>query len=1172
MTKLMVPAVLLTAAVLIAPPAAGQSNNTVAAPAGIHADRVDYRPADAWLGKWSGVSSYSQTTDVWEWRFEVIRPCNDYGVRFGSYGPERAEILRINATEFEFLLHDELGTHLTMVRQGNDAYSGTVSQPNNHGLPLGRVDGRWIGEAAPASAAPCADSEEPDPYADAVVSWTFGSPRSSEGPSKPRFALGPPDYTGSHRDPGIVTLGCGGQIVVRFSDNDLVDGAGADLRIFEPGDREAYSVEISVDGVQWRPVGRAEGGNSSFDISGVAEANERFFFVRITDERGFCQGVRPGMDIDAVEALNTGAGSESAAQDVAAVSASEKLLLEVTPLENELGGSRALTGEPLDSVVTVTNTGSERIYAAVLQLALSGEAVSEDAELDAAPAKPRQDEEAAFFDVTCALDGTTATCPLGYGDRVEGGRTYLEPGEARSILLQVTAWEPGLLSVSARASATTGEAEKLEAAASQKSSFTGPILGLRLLGTTPEPYGYSDNPRLPLHEGREITLRYAILNSRQGGHARDIALDFFTRTGEVRSVSLASGATLPCGRPKPSDRQVADCVIAGLAPGQRVEVDAAFRYGRRFMVEAAASAGQSTQDHAYETGMDVDPVVTVGFAPAPSSTVAEGQRIVASFGVANRGRGSVPGGTLQLFSQGGNAAGFAIETVEGCKAVKLASGVTECTLGEFSKETPAEILVVTAPVPAEVEGSELGLVWTLKVPGHRFPYPSTANEKGYAQYSVGERVADLYVAEYLPAEDLEPGVPQVIQLEIGNKGTWPQNDAVLDLRLDLTDEGGTAAPGSHLTRASALLDNPDSPGEVVEAACEVSGNAARCALGTLRPRSVDSIIFEINSGDLAEGRYRYEARISEGQGEAGDAARTRDNTVSGGAAIFATGETVADLRVFRAQSDKEAEVLQPQAFNFWVENDGTIPQNAVGLKLDFAIETQQAIPQGLRFLRDVYAVIPSLDDSARPARRVPCVVNVGTASCALGRLEPEGLAQIFVQWDPAGVAGRYSYAVYLSEGAGEAAAKRLEDNTLRGGAAIVAPGTAVVTDLLGSGPSANIEYPASGDDVTPGSSALGTFRNLEDNHELWYFSFSPEPRWYYLRPVERDPGASGIWAIHDLSHGRPGPADVGYVYRIGILAADPTANTSLQENAARLRAFPPGTTVLHEIQVTRVGE
>ncbi|HIP80103.1 MAG TPA: hypothetical protein EYH07_16795 [Kiloniellaceae bacterium] len=692
------------------------------------------------------------------------------------------------------------------------------------------------------------------------------------------------------------------------------------------------------------------------------------------------------------------------------------------------------------------------------------------------------------------------------------------------------------------------------------------------MGTTPEPYGYSDNPRLPLHEGREITLRYAILNSSQGGHAREIALDFFTRTGEVRSVSLASGETLPCGRPKTTDRRVTDCVIAGLAPGERVEIDAAFRYGRRFMVEAAASAGQSTQDHVYETGMDIDPLVTVGFAPAPSSTVAEGQRIVASFGVANRGRGAIRGGALQIFTQGGSANGFEIETVEGCKAVKLASGVTECTLAAFSKETPAEILVVTTPVPAGAEGSELGLVWKLEVPGHRFPYPSTANEKGYAQYGVGKRIADLYVAEYVDAYDIEPGVPEVMQLEIGNKGTWPQEDAVLELRLDLTDENGIAAPGKHLTRAAALLGNPDSPGELVKAACKVTGNAARCALGTLRPRRAESIIFEINSGDLAAGTYRYEARISEGQGEVGLPDRTEDNVVGGAAKIRSTGAMVADLRVFRGHRDKEAQAHQPQAFDFWVENDGTIPQQAVGLKLDFAIETQQAVPQGLRFLRNVYAVIPSLDDSPRPVRRVPCVVNVGTASCALGRLEAEDLAQVFVEWDPAGVAGRYSYAVYLSEGAGEAAAKRLEDNTLRGGAAILTPGTAEVTAIQGSGPSGSIEYPANGDDVIPRSSALGTFRNLEDDQALWYFSFSPEPRWYYLRPVERDPGGSGTWAIHDLTHGRPGGADIGYVYRIGILAADAEANASLQKNAARLKAFPPGTTVLHEIQVTRVGE
>lgn len=145
-----------------------------------------------------------------------------------------------------------------------------------------------------------------DPYADAWVAWSPGVPASNEGLSEPAFALGAPNFRGSNFDPAIATLGCGGSITVRFIDNTLTDGGGADLRIYEPGDVEAYGVEISTDGSSWRSLESSSGANTDFDISPVAAPGEEFYFVRITDLRSFCRGTRPGADIDAVKALNTG--------------------------------------------------------------------------------------------------------------------------------------------------------------------------------------------------------------------------------------------------------------------------------------------------------------------------------------------------------------------------------------------------------------------------------------------------------------------------------------------------------------------------------------------------------------------------------------------------------------------------------------------------------------------------------------------------------------------------------------------------------------------------------------------------------------------------------------------------------------------------------------------------
>ena len=168
-----------------------------------------------------------------------------------------------------------------------------------------RCSGDWAGADIDAVGAIGSALRPPDPYADDVVDWQVGNPRWSEGTSEPHYALGAPDYPGNHFDPTIATLGCGGQTIVRFSDNDLVDGEGADLRIYEPGDREAFQVEISVDGRSWRNLGESSGGDTSFDIASVAGQNERFYFVRITDLKKNCSGSRPGADIDAVEALNT---------------------------------------------------------------------------------------------------------------------------------------------------------------------------------------------------------------------------------------------------------------------------------------------------------------------------------------------------------------------------------------------------------------------------------------------------------------------------------------------------------------------------------------------------------------------------------------------------------------------------------------------------------------------------------------------------------------------------------------------------------------------------------------------------------------------------------------------------------------------------------------------------
>ena len=100
------------------------------------------------------------------------------------------------------------------------------------------------------------------------------------------------------------TLGCGGSITLRFSDNVLIEGPGDDLFVVERGRHaEATDLEISTDGQKWVSVGTVQGSQTSVDISPVAAPRDVFSFIRLTDRKEACQSRHPGADIDAVRAV-----------------------------------------------------------------------------------------------------------------------------------------------------------------------------------------------------------------------------------------------------------------------------------------------------------------------------------------------------------------------------------------------------------------------------------------------------------------------------------------------------------------------------------------------------------------------------------------------------------------------------------------------------------------------------------------------------------------------------------------------------------------------------------------------------------------------------------------------------------------------------------------------------
>jgi hypothetical protein len=148
-------------------------------------------------------------------------------------------------------------------------------------------------------------------FADSVVSYdpAFGGGAVPTAPYQVTSqALGIPDYPGT---PGYVSLGAGGRIVLRFTDNSLTGSGNSalDLWIFEVGpDVEAMDVDISKNGADWFSVGTVSGSTAGVDIDAFGFGTSDFFsFVRLTDVKdlGATSGDTVGADIDAVGAISS---------------------------------------------------------------------------------------------------------------------------------------------------------------------------------------------------------------------------------------------------------------------------------------------------------------------------------------------------------------------------------------------------------------------------------------------------------------------------------------------------------------------------------------------------------------------------------------------------------------------------------------------------------------------------------------------------------------------------------------------------------------------------------------------------------------------------------------------------------------------------------------------------
>jgi OOP family OmpA-OmpF porin len=143
-------------------------------------------------------------------------------------------------------------------------------------------------------------------FADSLVSYKMGDPAPIEKVRDANLAVGIPDYDGF--DGGFVSLGKGGELVLYFKDNALVNRKGPDLYVFELGKYiEETILSISKDGKKWLVVGKINGGNAEVDLGDSIASGEVFRFVKLTDAKTPVVGSDkyPGADIDAVAAIGS---------------------------------------------------------------------------------------------------------------------------------------------------------------------------------------------------------------------------------------------------------------------------------------------------------------------------------------------------------------------------------------------------------------------------------------------------------------------------------------------------------------------------------------------------------------------------------------------------------------------------------------------------------------------------------------------------------------------------------------------------------------------------------------------------------------------------------------------------------------------------------------------------
>jgi hypothetical protein len=217
------------------------------------------------------------------------------------------------------------------------------------GGPQGDIDADAQGNAANDASEGGADEGglPADRFVTGVVSFTPG-PCAGFGQTKfPEIVEGPPHGGGaSQGSTDVLSLGVGGEIVLSFAPNAIVDGPGADFIVFENpfdvgGDAqdpyaEPGEVSVSDDGIQWSvypctatsfpygqcagwhvvysspgngisPVDPSTAGGDAYDLADLGLTEARFVRIRDVSNEA-CPDAggsdSTGFDLDAVSIVN----------------------------------------------------------------------------------------------------------------------------------------------------------------------------------------------------------------------------------------------------------------------------------------------------------------------------------------------------------------------------------------------------------------------------------------------------------------------------------------------------------------------------------------------------------------------------------------------------------------------------------------------------------------------------------------------------------------------------------------------------------------------------------------------------------------------------------------------------------------------------------------------------